>query len=159
MDDASKTLFESKSNERLWYIKTSTNISPWSLKWRCRNLIKFRIKVKHAIIIFSINKGTAKFMQTYTKNILLGQLRYRENERGRENLVFWHTSSSSKGRCPCASLSYKQKSFWTTGSETTSTSSSFDCQFLFETCHETWLEFSEGGCFQISLFWWPNTFL
>lgn len=48
-------------------------------------------------------------MPTYTNNILLDEVRYRENERGRENLIFWHTGFSSKGRYPCASLSCKQK--------------------------------------------------
>lgn len=48
-------------------------------------------------------------MPIYTNNILFDQMKYRGNERGRENLIFWHTSSSSKGRCPCASLSCKQK--------------------------------------------------
>lgn len=53
--------------------------------------------------------GTTKFMPTYSYNILLDQVRYGENERGRENLIFWHTSSSSKYRFPCASLSCKYK--------------------------------------------------
>lgn len=94
------------------YIEISTSIKLCYLKCRCTNSIKFRSNIKHTVIILSINMGKKKFMPTYTNNILLDQMRYREM-KGEEKTSISGTQARKfqEWMAMCFSVLQAEKSF------------------------------------------------